>query len=372
MNKSTKLTLLFVFSAVIFSLSAQKQANIIIKGKLLNNTYQTVHFDKYLNEPVPLDSVKIVDGSFEIKTNITEMGFYDIRLSNDKIMLLVLNPGDKIELTANVNSFQVPVSFSGSKQSSLVFDLGVNFGSYDIKKDSLNKVYEKIKNTTFKDSMVIILREAFDKFTVKQNELVKDFINKNLNSIGGLLFINRLPMNENMALYIKYDSALYKTYPTNNFVMDFHQEVTKNIRLNVGNVAPDIMEQDTAGKEIALSSLRGKYVLIDFWASWCGPCRRENPHMVKLYETYHRKGFEIYGVSLDKDKNAWKTAIKKDKLIWTEVSDLGFWNAKPAKLYNVNSIPYTVLLDKNGKILAKGLFGAEIEEKLKQIFDSER
>ncbi|MDW8289051.1 MAG: TlpA disulfide reductase family protein, partial [Flammeovirgaceae bacterium] len=114
-------------------------------------------------------------------------------------------------------------------------------------------------------------------------------------------------------------------------------------------------------------SLRGKVVLIDFWASWCGPCRRENPNVVKLYEKYKHKGFEIYGVSLDRDRKAWIEAIKEDGLPWIHVSDLKFWQSEAAKLYNISAIPTTVLLDKEGKIIAKNLRGKALEEAIEKV-----
>ncbi|MGZ3901382.1 MAG: TlpA family protein disulfide reductase, partial [Bacteroidia bacterium] len=109
------------------------------------------------------------------------------------------------------------------------------------------------------------------------------------------------------------------------------------------------------------SSFKGKVVLIDFWASWCGPCRREMPNVVKAYSKYKDKGFEIYGVSLDQDKDRWIEAIKKDGITWPQVSDLKYWECEAAKIYGVQGIPFTVLLDKEGKIIAKGLRGAELE-----------
>jgi thiol-disulfide isomerase/thioredoxin len=117
------------------------------------------------------------------------------------------------------------------------------------------------------------------------------------------------------------------------------------------------------GQAIALSSLRGKVVLIDFWASWCGPCRMENPNVVKLYNEKKNQGFEVYSVSLDKDKNAWTAAIAKDGLIWpSHVSDLGYWNSVVVKQYGFQGIPFTVLVGRDGKILAKGLRGQQLEE----------
>ena len=140
--------------------------------------------------------------------------------------------------------------------------------------------------------------------------------------------------------------------------------------LVAGMEAPEIAMSDPDGNTRRLSDLRGKVVLIDFWASWCGPCRRENPNVVKLYQKYHDQGFEIFSVSLDKDGNAWRNAIKADGLTWpNHVSDLQYWQSTAGRLYGISSIPATVLVDREGKIIARNLRGADLDRKLKEIFE---
>jgi peroxiredoxin len=135
----------------------------------------------------------------------------------------------------------------------------------------------------------------------------------------------------------------------------------------IGSLAPDISLADPNGKQIALSSLKGKYVLLDFWASWCRPCRAENPNIVACYNKFKDKGFEIYSVSLDKEKDPWLEAIKKDGLNWVHVSDLKEWNSPTALMYNVQGIPANFLLDPYGKIIAKNLRGEALEIKLTEV-----
>ncbi|RPE12153.1 AhpC/TSA family protein [Chitinophaga lutea] len=135
----------------------------------------------------------------------------------------------------------------------------------------------------------------------------------------------------------------------------------------VGNKAPDFTLAGVKGETVKLSDHFGKYLLLDFWASWCGPCRRENPNLVKAYEKYKGKGFDIFAVSLDKDKSSWLKGIADDKLAWTHVSDLAFWNSAPAALYGVRAIPSNVLIGPDGVIIARNLRGEELEKKLAEI-----
>lgn len=164
-------------------------------------------------------------------------------------------------------------------------------------------------------------------------------------------------------IYVGLDSSLQHSF----FGLKIKETLASAKRTAIGIPAPDFTAPDTKGKAISLSSFKGKYTLVDFWASWCGPCRQENPNVVLAYHKYHPKGFTILSVSLDNNKDKWEEAIKQDKLNWNHVSDLKGWQSSVAVLYGVRGIPTNFLLDKDGKIIAKDLRGADLEKKLAEV-----
>lgn len=178
-----------------------------------------------------------------------------------------------------------------------------------------------------------------------------------------------LDKDQYMDVYVLAADKATKAWPNSDHVKDFVDMVNKSKATAIGQVAPEIALPDPSGQVVKLSSLRGKYVLIDFWAKWCGPCRRENPNVVKAYQIYKDKGFTVFGVSLDRNKEDWVKAIKEDNLTWTHVSDLKYFQSEAAVLYNINAIPFSVLVDPKGVIVAKNLRGEELHSKLADIFN---
>ncbi len=174
--------------------------------------------------------------------------------------------------------------------------------------------------------------------------------------------------NGNLPYYAEKYLAQFKKEDNPAFANMLERKIQTSKNLVIGGEAPDFVQNTPEGKQLNLHSLRGKVLLIDFWASWCGPCRRENPNVVKLYQQYKDKGFDILGVSLDQNKQSWIDAIAKDGLPWNHISDLAGWQNAAAQMYGVTSIPHTILLDKNGKILARNLRGQQLDNKLKELF----
>jgi peroxiredoxin len=186
-------------------------------------------------------------------------------------------------------------------------------------------------------------------------------------ALGGVIYGLQSAKSPLMGTYAKrYADKYRKTEP--EAVAQIDQMLKLSASFVTGNEAPDFTMDDPNGNPVKLSDFKGKVLLVDFWASWCGPCRRENPHVVEAYHKYHPKGFDVLGVSLDKTKEPWLAAIEKDGLIWNHVSDLKGWANAAAQLYGVTSIPHTVLLDKEGKIIARNLRGPALDAKLVELF----
>lgn len=218
------------------------------------------------------------------------------------------------------------------------------------------------------ENIVASYQKQFNEKNAEISATSRNLMLENKSDLATLMFLDNF--SQDKALQTEIITALHEVYPEHPLVSERYNKINNpQFRTSEGSIAPELEFSDPDGKVRKLSDLRGKVVLIDFWASWCGPCRKENPHVRAMYEKYHDRGFEVFSVSLDNNKDRWKDAIAKDNLSWpNHVSDLKGWGSAAAKLYGVSSIPSTFLVDKDGRIIAKGLRGEQLTAVLEQIF----
>jgi peroxiredoxin len=243
---------------------------------------------------------------------------------------------------------------------------------YNLAEKPINDAYEALsaRRKAATPEQIAELNAEEKKIDDQDAQVNKKFIQENPDSYVSLNALESYAYSADYVdiapLFNSFSPAIKATEAGKKFA----ERLPKLKAVALGATAPEFAEADTAGKMVSLSSFRGKYVLIDFWASWCGPCRRENPNVVKAYNTYKGKNFTILGVSLDRPnaKDKWLAAIHKDGLTWNHVSDLKFWDSKAADLYAVRGIPQNFLLDPNGKIIGKNLRGEDLQNKLAEIF----
>ncbi|MCD4680173.1 MAG: AhpC/TSA family protein [Bacteroidales bacterium] len=364
-----KLLISLLSIMLAFAGFAQENPNISISGILNNaNGSEEIHLKEFANNHPPVATSKVAqDGSFSLIAFISDAGIFRLQLGDENFISLIIDPGEKISIHADADNLNHNLNISGSVQTTLLYTAGNNINLYELKLDSINKKYKIIHKSVADKQAITSLREEYSRINTEKLNYITEFIKTNPESLASLFVIEKLDIADNFKLYDTVDKSLFPKYPDNTFVKNLHSRVENQRKLAIGSLAPEIILPDPDGNLKKLSSLRGKVVLIDFWAAWCGPCRRENPNLVLLYSKYHDKGFEVLGVSLDKSRDSWLKAIESDKLVWTQISDLKFWNSEAAKEYQVKSIPHTVLLDREGRIIAKKLRGKALEEKVQEL-----
>lgn len=339
---------------------------------------------------VPQGVIKIAEtqtdenGNFTLKGNVVDFGLYQLKVdefvqpnTTPKFFPITLCPDDTVNIQVPLDQFSRKPVISGTEWAKPL-------NGYMVELDKFISFQENLVNPnqyTQEELVALVIKNKKSMDNYCRKEILKDTDNP-----GNIVLMTSLMPIPQMGGFESWDAknlealtamkngyiSSYPDHPTTKSLVTQVDQVesgyTEFVAFKNMKYAPEIAFEDPEGKVRKLSDLRGKVVLIDFWASWCGPCRKENPNVVRLYNEYKSRGFEIFSVSLDKDLEAWKRAITADGLIWpNHVSDLKMWNSEVVSLYKIKGIPMTVLIDENGEIIESGLRGPALEQKLKEI-----
>lgn len=362
----------FLILVIVFFCSCKEKKdsvkiNLTIKNSPANQIVSLVGKD-YGQSPLLLDTASIALGnsnaSFEMFASTA--GIYSLNFGKDGRYILLSNDEPVINLSVDWNKFS---DYSTSSQASETLKkLLVGFNDYlraidDIRKDSTQNQSDSIR--AVKNEQIVEKRNETKQF-------LSHFTDTTKSAAVAVYALGILQQQQNDSTIMKpLIKRLVTRFPADETVTRLNNDYTAWLKkesnaITIGKAAPLFSLPDTAGQNISLQSLRGKYVLVDFWASWCAPCRQENPNVVKAFNAFKDKNFTVLGVSLDKNKQAWLDAIHKDGLIWQQVSDLKEWDSNVVPLYNIEGIPYNVLLDADGKIIAMNLRGDDLHKKLSE------
>lgn len=371
--------LLFFITTLYSVVFAQDKINVTVSGSIFNADFDSVKishfFGKYYKDylSVPIDK----KGNFTINGVLPSMDYYVLRVGKSQVHLILRDKSD-LKVYGDGKKINQFCNIVNSDESDAMNKFSNRMDRWNVKSDS---AMTAIKGDTAKAKAI---NDYMSKeFLNYQNER-QEFIASNQNSPALIIALVGMNIENEFEAYEAIMNQVVTAFGNSPTVKEYAKYVQgvkeKKISeaksaddaslLNPGKMAPVFEELGVDRKTTySLASLKGKVVLIDFWASWCGPCRKENPNVVKTYEKYKNDGFTVMSVSLDTDKDKWNAAIKQDKLTWdNHVSDLGGWNSRVGKMYGVNSVPFTVLIDQEGKIINTNLRGEALENELRKIF----
>lgn len=366
-----------------------------ISGKLTNAKGKVITLEVVENNmPRPVDSATIAeDGSFTLDLPYGRRTFYRVKIDADNMIVLCTDSTEQVKVEGDATKFFDSYKVSGSKHSQDIADF---FHEIDALNKQLMELETQMRGFNAADTAAgMALGMKHNEVTKKRDDFVRSFIDKHPQSAATYMAVGYLNMMNDFEYYKKTEKALNTCMQGSEYHNFLVQQISQyeyqkqqfeamqkemnskldalRANLPTGKTPPDIKYTNPEGKVIALSSMKGKYVLVDFWASWCRPCRAENPNVVRLYRKYKDKGFTVYSVSLDQDKKAWESAIEQDGLEWpNHVSELKQWQSSVVNDYGFGTmgIPFALLLDKEGKVIDIGLRGEALEKKLEEIFGS--
>ena len=373
-KRSSNTIALFILLITMFSCDNYTQEankitlSIEISG---DNQYDEVRLQK-VNSDYSIELVKtgnFQDKTLEFEIFVSESTLYRLDFIGRSSIDIILNDTD-VSVLINDNEGLFKYDIEGSPDTNILRSISSKISDYRSEIRELNIEFISA-NEERNIQLINSIRESVS-FKKNQFELsLKEFLRSVDKSLAVLIFSDYLSIDENVVFWEGIYNSYFDEFKSNSYFINFENKLKKIKAVSVGSIAPEIILNDTNGKPISLSSLRGKYVLLDFWAAWCRPCREENPNILENYNRFKDQGFEVYQVSLDRNKEDWLKGIEQDKLPWINVSDLKYYQSEAAVLYNINKIPSAFLLDPNGIIIAKNieLRGINLTKKLSEIFN---
>jgi len=361
--------LLLVAVAMVIVSCGKKHDGYTVNGKIdgLKNV-EVLLQKRTAGEFVAIDTAQTDSTGafvFEGKIAMPEMVYITSAGTQNVARFFIEN--SEITITGHIDSMMVAKVKGSASQDN--FDKYLTDSKvFETKSEELYGSWMQAKSQ--EDTVAMAKVEAeYEKLTGERNDFTKKFINENPKSVvSAYLIASSLIYESSLEDLTKFSATLDTSLNQSEYVKILHEKIEVLTKTAPGKPIIDFALNTPEGTALALSSLKGKYVLVDFWASWCGPCRKENPNVVKLYNLYKDKGFEILGVSFDENREAWLKAIEDDKLTWKHVSDLKGWGCEAGKLYGINSIPHTMLVDPQGVIIEHNLRGEALAAKLAELF----